>query len=79
MIARLPWKRGDCVGVYYVRGKCKECKQDCFAYRFGHCEILNKCDFGERSCPFYKSQTDYEQGLKDYPETVFTGKDKKTW
>lgn len=66
------------MGVYYVRGKCEQNRQDCFAYRLGKCEILNRCDFS-RKCPFYKTQADYEQGLKDHPPTLFSGKDKESW
>ena len=78
MIARLPWKRGDYVGVYYVRGKCEQNRQDCFAYNKGKCDILNRCDF-KRSCPFYKSAEKYKKDLEAHPYQIYGGKDKESW
>jgi len=37
-------------------------KSDCFAYghRTGCCQVLTDTDFGTRTCPFYKTKTQYE-------------------
>jgi hypothetical protein len=75
MIARLPWKRGDYVGVYYVRGRCEQGKDGCFAYDRGKCLILSRSDF-TRDCPFFKTAEQYEKDLKKYPIHIYAGKDK---
>lgn len=47
--------------------ECKECKQDCFAYRKGKCSVLINTDFATgRSCPFYKSKSKYAEDLKTF-------------
>ena len=39
-----------------VDEKCPVCgREDCFACQDGHCVVLIKNDFGDRSCPFYKT------------------------
>ena len=39
-----------------VNEKCPTCgREDCFACKEGHCLILVRNDFGDRSCPFFKT------------------------
>ena len=46
--------------------KCLEGKFDCFAWDRAECSILTSTNFKGRSCPFYKSQEQYEEELEKY-------------
>ena len=50
--------------------KCNSAKhEECFArsrYTNGACTILNNADFGGRECPFFKTDAEYEAGIRKY-------------
>ena len=40
-----------------VNEKCPTCgRSDCFGYQDGYCVVLSRNDFGDRSCPFFKTE-----------------------
>lgn len=51
------------------KSSCYECpscdRNNCFAYSNGECVILTDNDFGERECPFYKTQAQFERDAAD--------------
>ena len=55
----------------------KSCKQKkCFANESGGCRILFDTDFGERECPFYKTDSSMTNGVR-YPfNPNYAGKQK---
>ena len=50
----------------HTRTKCEDERTDCFAYRDGNCRILDNGLF-KKSCPFYKSEIDFEADRVAYP------------
>lgn len=45
--------------------ECRYKREDCFAYEYGMCAVLQDTIFSG-PCPFYKSQEQYEKEVKIY-------------
>lgn len=38
----------------------------CYAWMNGQCRALRDTDFGDKPCPFFKTDEEYREGIKKY-------------
>ena len=48
--------------------KCPEVREQCACYKNGDCTLLEKTDFGDKGCPFYKTAN---QANQEWLESIF--------